>query len=76
VMSELDEMLSREFDDGASERIIPVLLDNYASEGWAPRQPDIRRAVLDRVPLDMKGAEGDGAKFERAMKRLLGALKG
>ncbi len=76
VMSELDEMLSPEFDDGASERIIPVLLDDFTSQGWQPRHPDIRRAVLDRVPLDMKGADLERTKFEKAMKRLLGALKG
>ncbi len=76
VMSELDEMLSREFDEGAAERIIPVLLDDFASTGWQPRHPDLRRAVLDRVALDMQGAEADRSKFDKAMKRLLGALKG
>jgi hypothetical protein len=76
VISELDEMLSREFDDGASERIIPILLDDYAFKGWQPRHPDIRQAVLGRVPLDMKGTERDRAKFERAFRRLLGALGG
>jgi hypothetical protein len=75
VVSELDEMLSREFDDGASERIIPVLLDNYVFQGWQPRHPDIRQSVLDRVPLDLKGTEQDRVKFEKGMKRLLGALK-
>lgn len=75
VISELDEMLAREFGEGASERIIPILLDDFASDGWTPRPPDIRQTVLDRVPLDMKGAAGDGGKFQRALKRLLGALK-
>ncbi|WP_437545667.1 toll/interleukin-1 receptor domain-containing protein [Sorangium sp. So ce367] len=76
VLSELDEMLSREFDDGASERIIPILLDDYVREDWAPRHADLKRAVLDRVLLDMKGAEGDRSKFDKAVKRLLRALKG
>ncbi|WP_437940360.1 toll/interleukin-1 receptor domain-containing protein [Sorangium sp. So ce341] len=76
VASELDEMLSREFNDGASERIVPVLLDDFVSHGWEPRHPDLRRAVLDRVPLDMKDADGDRARFDKALKRLLGALRG
>lgn len=76
VLSELDEMLSREFDEGAAERIIPILLDDFASTGWQPRHPDLRRAVRDRVALDMKGAEADRSKFEKALKRLLGALNG
>ncbi len=76
VISELDEMLSREFEDGASERIIPVVLDDFASDGWTPRHPDIRRAVLDRVPLDMKGVDRDTVRFEKALKRLLVALRG
>jgi len=59
VASELDEMLAREFGEGASERIIPVLLDDFVRDGWTPRQPDIRQTVLDRVPLDMKGTDKD-----------------
>jgi len=76
VASELDEMLAREFEDGASERIIPVLLDDFLFNRWTPRQPDIRQTILDRVPLDMKGADRDSVKFEKAFRRLLGALRG
>ncbi len=76
VLAELEEILGREHREGGAERIIPIWLDRYVDEGWKPAHPDVVHAVADRTPLHMEGAEGDAAKFEKALKRLLGALEG
>ena len=66
-------MFSR--DQHASVRVIPVLLDDFARTGLTPRHSDIRCVVVDRAPLDMKDVGSDRAKFEKALRRLLWALR-
>jgi hypothetical protein len=75
VLNEIQETLAREARDGGAEYLIPIRLDDYVFKGWNPPDPGAAQAIRDRVVADFEGADTDPAIFDRALQRLLTALK-
>lgn len=75
VLNEIEETLQREAREGGESILIPVTLDGYVFEDWAPRRRDISIAVRDRVVADFRGADFSEEKFAYAMSRLVNALR-
>jgi L-histidine N-alpha-methyltransferase len=76
VLNELDLVLSRESREGGSSRLIPVTLDRYLYDGWAPRNKYMKMSVLDRSVCNFIDSDThDEAKFTLALEPLLLALK-
>lgn len=75
VLSEIEETLAREFRDGGDNYLIPIRLDDYVFTGWNPKDPDVARAVRDRVVADFRGADKDSDKFQAGLRKLIAALR-
>jgi hypothetical protein len=71
VLNELEETLQREARDGGANYLIPIRLDEYVLNGWAPKNADVAQAVRDRVVADFT----DEARFADSLARLLGELR-
>ena len=72
VRNEIQETFDREARDGGATYLLPIRLDDYVLTGWDdPLAPRVR----DRVVGDFTGAMDDDRAFDRAMRRLLAALK-
>lgn len=74
VMYELEQVLSREADEGGSELLIPVALDDFIW-AWRPSKPDIARQVRARVVADYREVLSNSEAFDHQMNRLLRALR-
>jgi hypothetical protein len=74
VLYELEQVLSREADEGGSELLIPVALDDFISQ-WQPSKPDIARQVRGRVVADYRNVLRSREAFDHQMNRLLRALR-
>jgi tetratricopeptide (TPR) repeat protein len=74
VLYEIEESLSREARDGGALYLIPIRLDDYIFNGWAPPRPDLVQALCDRVVVDFRLAAQDPRQFEIAIEKLLRAL--
>ncbi|NTX56976.1 toll/interleukin-1 receptor domain-containing protein [Myxococcus sp. CA039A] len=75
VLNEIQEALSRESRSGGLELLVPIRLDDYVLKGWTPLDSSIAQSIRDRVVADFEGTEKSPVKFERALHRLLAALK-
>ena len=72
VRNEIQETFDREARDGGATYLLPIMLDDYVLTGW---QDPLAPRVRDRVVGDFRGAMDDDQIFDRAMRRLLAALK-
>ncbi|WP_437336006.1 hypothetical protein [Sorangium sp. So ce394] len=43
--------------------------------GWKPPNADVAQAVRDRVVADFEGANGDDAKLQAGLQKLIRALR-
>jgi hypothetical protein len=75
VLNEIEQVLVREGEEGGSEILIPITIDDYVFEEWKPEREDIARQIRARVILNFRGATSAGAEFEERYKRLLDALE-
>jgi hypothetical protein len=94
VINEIVECLQREAREGASDVVIPVVLDGAIYGEWwtadvesgadGTRPPteheieqrkDIHGVLMERVHVDLKGAEPGDAKWNDGMRRILAVLK-
>jgi hypothetical protein len=75
VLNDIEKVLIREANEGGSEILIPVTIDDFLFVGWNPEKPDVATRVRARVAADFRGATAPGAKFEARFKRLLRALE-
>ena len=73
VLNELEQVLSREAREGGTELLMPVIIDDFVFNEWAPSRADLRRQVQDRVAADFRNATDD-AEFAKQMNRVLDAL--
>jgi len=72
VRNEIQETFDREARDGGATYLLPIRLDDYVLDGWDdPLAPRVR----DRIVGDFSGAAGDPKAFDKAMGRLLAALR-
>ena len=74
VANELEEALQREAREGGISILIPIALDDYVFNEWAPNHPDVAQSLRDRVVADFRGALNDSKKFERLVGRIVAAL--
>jgi uncharacterized protein YjbI with pentapeptide repeats len=72
VRNEVQETFDREARDGGATYLLPIMLDDYVLSGW---NDPLAERVRDRVVGDFREATGDPVAFDRAMSRLLGALR-
>lgn len=74
VVSEIEEALEREAREGGEPILIPVALDDYVFEDWAPHRAGVAQAIRDRVIADFRGVLTSPERYDRAIKRVLEAL--
>ncbi len=75
VLNEMELTLRREAKEGGHTLLIPVAIDDYAHKGWAPKNDNLKDAILERVIADFQGADTDQTKFDAGLSRLLKALE-
>jgi hypothetical protein len=75
VLNEIEETLAREARDGGETYLIPIRLDDYIFNDWAPAREDLAQALRDRVVADFSGALEDSNIFKAGLLRLLSALR-
>lgn len=49
VLNEIERVLEKEAAAGGAEILIPVTIDNFVFDGWAPARADVARQVKSRV---------------------------
>jgi hypothetical protein len=75
VLNEIQETLDREAQDGGATYLLPVTLDNYVFEDWRDAQPELAERVGRRVVGDFRDTASSRKAFDRALDRLLDALR-
>jgi hypothetical protein len=75
VVNEIQETLDREARDGGATYLLPITLDDYVLTGWKKKQPQLAERVCQRIIGDFRGTRRNQQNFERAVARLLDALK-
>lgn len=70
VLNEIERLLEREANEGGTEIIIPVSLDDYIFNDWKPEKSDIKRQVLSRVVCKI-----NNENFDTEIGKILNALK-
>ena len=75
VVNEIQETLDREARDGGATYLLPITLDDYVLTGWKKKQPQLAERVSRRIIGDFRGTRRNQQNFERAVARLLDALK-
>lgn len=74
VLNEIERVLEREAKEGGSEILIPVTLDDYVYQDWAPTRRDVADQVRSRVitKIDLQPSFGNG--FNMQLEKLIKAL--
>lgn len=72
VRNEIQETFDREARDGGATYLIPITIDDYVFTGW---DDPLAERVRGRVVGDFHGGRTDPQVFDRAMSRLLAALR-
>ncbi len=75
VLNEIRLAINREAEEGGMSLLIPIAVDGYVFDKWAPDDKNLQKAVLQRVIGDFQGADTDQSKFDQGIARLLEALK-
>lgn len=71
VLNEVQETFDREARDGGATYLLPIMLDDYVLTEWRETQSTLAERVSRRVVGDFR----DDKEFDRALSRLLAALK-
>jgi hypothetical protein len=75
VLNEIQGTLDRETRDGGATYLLPITLDDYVFKGWKAKHPELAERVARRVIGDFRGERRSVAKFNKALDRVLEALK-
>jgi Uncharacterized low-complexity proteins len=75
VVNEIQETLDREARDGGATYLLPITLDDYVLTEWKQSHPALAERVCRRIIGDFRGTKRSRAKFDRAVTRLIDALK-
>lgn len=73
VLNELERVLEREAKEGGTEILIPVTIDKFVFDEWAPERADIARQVRARV-ITMFATDPTDPAFSESGEKLLKAL--
>lgn len=71
VQNEIEKVLEREAREGGSSLLIPITIDNYIFEDWAPVRPALKGEILNRVVADFRNNDS----YKDQLHRLLRALR-
>ncbi len=74
VLNEIEQVLTREANEGGTELIIPVAIDDYLFSDWQPENRDIATQIRARVVADFRETD-DESVFEARFDRILRALE-
>lgn len=74
VLNEIERVLEREANEGGADILIPVTLDGYVFDEWAPDKADVAAQVRSRVitRIDIDG--GDEEQVKKQLEKLAMAL--
>lgn len=75
VLNEIRETLDREARDAGASYLLPIMLDDYVLTEWRTVEPSLAERVGSRVIADFRHARSDRAAFDKAMNRVIDALK-
>lgn len=75
LLNEVRETLDREAREGGASYLLPIMLDDYVLRGWRQIEPRLAECVSRRVIADFRGTRNDRVAFNRAMNRIVDALK-
>lgn len=70
ILNEIERMLEREANEGGSDIIIPVALDDYIFNEWKPERIDIKQQVTSRVVSKI-----NNNNFDVEIEKILSALR-
>jgi hypothetical protein len=73
VLNEIERILEREAKEGGSEILIPITLDEFIYNDWAPKNEDISDQLKSRVitKLDIDNQE----KYNVALDKVINSLR-
>jgi hypothetical protein len=75
VINEIQETLDREARDGGATYLLPIMLDDYVLSGWRRTHPELAERIGRRIIGDFRGTKRDKVAFDKAMTRVVDALK-
>lgn len=75
VVNEIHEAFDREAKDGGATYLLPITLDDYLFDGWRQKEPALAERVARRVVGDFRSALRSRLRFDKALSRLVDALK-
>lgn len=75
VIYEIQETLDREASAGGATYLLPITLDDYVFSGWKKTHPDLAERLGRRIIGDFRKARRSGSAFEKALERVIDALK-
>jgi len=75
VTHEIRETLDREARDGGATYLLPITLDDYVFNGFRERHSDLGERLSRRIIGDFRGTKRNRAGFDKAMHRVVDALR-
>ena len=75
VLNEIEEVFAKEARKGSHQILIPIAIDDYVFNEWAPEQADIATRIRDRVIGKLNSAEFESEETQNQLKNILLALK-
>lgn len=73
LLNELERVLERETNEGGSQILLPIRLDDYVLTDWAPEKRDIASQVRSRV-ITKINEEHTEAEFNQQLEKIVLAL--
>ena len=77
VRNEIQETFDREAREGGASRLLPIALDDYLFDpnGLQSVDPDLAISIRARIVADFRKATTDPTEYDKALNRLIDALK-
>lgn len=75
VLNELERVMELEAKEGGSTRLIPITIDQYVYEDWAPERGDLADQIRSRVICECPNDAELKDEFENVMQKIISVLK-
>lgn len=72
VLNEIERVLEREAEEGGSDILIPVTLDDFVYQEWSPERDDIARHIKARVIINVNP---DSPSYNDSVNKLVNVLQ-